>query len=82
VWVCYLLGFMPYIVGFPLSRAHLVIRNTKFLMEVLFVNFIINIFLNLFFMWYIGLSGISLSTSVVSWFSLFLLWKGFNKKIR
>ncbi len=82
VWVCYLLGFMPYIVGFPLSRAHLVIRNTKFLMEVFFVNFIINIFLNLFFMWYIGLSGISLSTSVVSWFSLFLLWKGFNKKIR
>lgn len=81
VWVCYLLGFVPYIVGFPLTRAHIVIKNTSFLMKVFFLNCALKIFLNLIFISYIGIIGISLSSSVISWVSLFLLWKGFNKKI-
>lgn len=82
VWICYLIGLIPHVLGYPLSRANLVLKNTKLLMKVFFINFVLNILFNFILMKYWGMYGISLSTSVVTWISLYFLWYGFEKKVR
>ncbi|MEM3362665.1 MAG: lipid II flippase MurJ [Candidatus Aenigmatarchaeota archaeon] len=80
VLIGYLLGLVPFTAGFPLSRAHMVIKNTKFLAVVLISNFFAKVALNFIFIHFLGLFGLALSTSLVSWFSFVLLWEGIRRK--
>lgn len=68
VWVCYLFGFMPYMMGRVCVRAHLAAKNTKVIMRYGLYSLFLNIFLNAILMIHFGVAGIALSTSVVSFF--------------
>ncbi|MDL1959210.1 MAG: oligosaccharide flippase family protein [Deltaproteobacteria bacterium] len=79
VWVCYLCGFVPYIVGRLFVQAHLVLKNTKILLHcALYLNFL-NIFLNYILMKFFSVAGIALATSIISVFSLLFLAFAFNR---
>ncbi|HDG97046.1 MAG TPA: hypothetical protein ENG73_02565 [Desulfobacterales bacterium] len=79
VWVCYLLGFVPYIVGRLFVRVHLVLKNTKTLLHCALYSNLLNIFLNYILMRFLSVAGIALSTSVISVFSLLFLAFTFNR---
>jgi putative peptidoglycan lipid II flippase len=66
VWVCYLLGFVPYITGIVFVRAHLVLKNTMALLHLSIANCAFNIFLNYILMQRYSVKGIALSTSITS----------------
>lgn len=79
VWVCYLLGFIPYMIGWVYVRAHLVLKNTRILMINAFYLFGLNILLNFLLMRFLGVAGIALATTFASLFSLFHLGSAFYK---
>ena len=60
----YLIGLPPTIIGLIFVRAHLVLKNTKFLMVLGIMNFILNIVFNLVLIKPLGISGLALSTTV------------------
>jgi len=66
VWVCYLLGFMPKIMGLIFVRAYLVLKNTKTLLYLAITSCIFNILLNYVLMQRYEVRGIALSTSITS----------------
>lgn len=73
VWMYYLFGMVPYLVGIVYFQAHLVLKNTKILMICGFSRCILNIILNLVLMKWLGICGIALSTSIIHvFFVLFL----------
>ena len=80
-WVCYLIGFVPYVLGQVYVRGLLVLKNTKVLMHagfyVIFLNFILNYIMMKFF----GVAGIALSTSFSSVFLLFYLARAFHMSL-
>jgi len=63
-FICYLLGLIPYVAGSMFTRAHLCLKNTRFLMKLAFLNCFINAILNYILMQFAGVAGIALSTSV------------------
>ncbi len=80
VWVCYLVGMLPYLVALVYFQAHLVLKNTKILMICGFSRCALNIVFNLIFMKMFGVCGIALSTSITCIFFLFFLKKTLNVK--
>ena len=64
VFIYYILGLAPYIAGSMFTRAHLILKRTKFLMILAFLNCFLNVVLNYIFMQFAGVAGIALSTSV------------------
>jgi len=81
VWVCYLFGFLPYIVGRIYVQAHLVLKNTRVLMIAAFCLNGLNILFNYLLMKPLGVAGIALATSLTSVFSLSFLGYVFYKKL-
>ncbi len=65
VWVFYLLGLVPTIIGLIFVRAHLVLKNTRILMKIAFFTVVMNALWNYVFMHYLGIKGIALSTSII-----------------
>ncbi|MEJ2254866.1 MAG: lipid II flippase MurJ, partial [Nitrospirota bacterium] len=63
VWVCYLLGFVPYMTGTVFLRAHLALKNTKVIMQYGFFVVGLNVLLNYILMKYFRVAGIALATS-------------------
>lgn len=79
VWVCYLLGFVPYMVGRPFVQMHLVLKNTKTLLHCALFSNLLNISLNYILMKFFSVAGIALATSIISVFSLLFLAFAFNR---
>jgi len=79
VWVCYLAGLLPAVIGFPLSRALLVLKDTRRLFQIFLGNIFLNFFFNLILMQYIGIYGIGISTALVNWFTMFFMLRGVQK---
>lgn len=69
VWVCYLTGFLPYVMGLLLVHAHLVFKKTKALFYLSGINCFLNIVLNFLLMKKYNIAGIALSTSIASVFT-------------
>jgi putative peptidoglycan lipid II flippase len=82
VFVCYLFGFVPFIIGQIFVRAHLALKNTKVLMECAFCLVLLNILFNYILMKAIGVAGIALATSVTSVFSVSYLSYIFYRRLR
>jgi len=74
IWMCYLIGFVPTILGFLFSRAHLAKKNTKLLMAIGISNFILNISFNFIFIGPFGISGLALSTTITHFILAFVLY--------
>lgn len=81
VWVCYLLGVVPYIIAQVYVQAHFVLKNTKAIMQCTFCLFILNVLLNYILMRPFKVAGIALATTCVSLFTLLFLGMLFYKKL-
>ncbi|MBA7662071.1 Lipid II flippase MurJ [subsurface metagenome] len=81
VWVCYLLGFLPYIIRQVYVRAHLALKNTKALMQISFCSFVLQIVFNYILMRPLKVAGIALATSFVSLFGAMVLGTLFYKRV-
>ena len=81
VWVCYLLGFLPYMIKQIYVRAHLALKNTKALMQISFCSFVLQIVFNYILMRPLKVAGIALSTSFVSLFTAVILGVLFYKEV-
>jgi putative peptidoglycan lipid II flippase len=81
VWVCYLLGFLPYIIRQVFVRAHLALKNTKALMQISFCSFVLQIVFNYILMRPLKVAGIALATSFVSLFGAMVLGLLFYKRV-
>ena len=73
VWFYYLLGLVPYIIARIYYQAHLVLKNTRFLMVYSFYLNGLAVGLNYLLMRKFGVSGIAISTTLSSVFAFFWL---------
>lgn len=83
VFTGFLAGIVPYLFGSVFIRAHLVLKNTRFIMRLSVLNCFLSVVLNYLLLRIIGLSGIAISTSLNSAImAVFLLFSfsGINKK--
>ena len=80
VWVCLLLGFVPYMLGTIYVRGHIVLKNTKVLMRCAFYMCFLNIALNYLLMRFLNVEGIALSTSICYAFSFVYVFAKFRKE--
>ena len=81
VWICYLFGFVPYMIGSVYVRAHLTLKNTKALLKcALYLNGL-NILFNYILMKHLGVAGIALATTLISVFTPLYLMHYFRKKL-
>ena len=64
VFMYYLFGLIPYVVGSIYTRGYLVLKNTFFLMKLAIFNCFLNVILNYILMQFMGVAGIALSTSI------------------
>lgn len=81
VWVYYLVGFVPYMLGRILVRGHLVLKNTIVLMRCAFCLVLLKILLNFILMRHLNVAGIALATSFTNLFSVLYLGGLFYKKM-
>ncbi len=77
VWVCYLTGFIPYMVGRIYVRGHLVLKNTKVIMRYGFYSVCLKIILNIVLIRYFEVAGIALSSTGTCVFCCLYLRKAF-----
>jgi len=73
VWVCYLLGVLPYTIGKIFVQAHLTLKNTRALMQNAFYLVILKITLNFILMKPLRVAGLALATSLTSLFTILYL---------
>ncbi len=71
IWMGFLPGIVPYLVGIIYFQAHLTLKNTRILMQCGIYRSLLNIGLNLILMRIWGTIGIAISTSLIS---VFFLW--------
>jgi putative peptidoglycan lipid II flippase len=81
VWVCYLFGFVPCMVGGVYEIGHFVLKNTKVLMRCAFYTVFLNVLLNLVFMRLFDVAGIALATSIIYIFRILYLRSSFYKGV-
>ncbi len=80
VWICYLLGFAPQMVGRIYIQAHLTLKNTIDLMRSGIMVCFLNVVLNYLFMGPWGVQGIALATTLTSICSMTFLTIRFYRK--
>ncbi|MDD5644725.1 MAG: lipid II flippase MurJ [bacterium] len=78
-WVCYLIGFMPYMGYLIYSRGYVILKNTKVLMKCALYMNVLNVLCNYIFMRYFDVPGIALSTTFVSFGAFLYLKSGFKR---
>lgn len=69
----YMLGVTPYVVGTVFSRSIIIQKNTKLLLKVSAIKNILNIALNLIFIYFIGTTGIVISSTVNNYVTVIFL---------
>ncbi len=82
VWVCFLLGFVPYVLTIVITRAQLVLKNTKVLMMCALYSLLLNGGSNYLLMSLYGLKGIALAKIFVYVFALLYLGADFYRQSR
>ena len=82
VWFCYLLGLIPYVVARIYFQAHLVLKNTGFLMIYAFGLNGLGIVMNYVLMQRFGVAGIALSTTMTSLIAALGLGYFLRRKLR
>lgn len=82
VWFYYLLGLTFYIVGRIYIQAHLVLKNTRFLMMYAFGLNGLGIIGNYILMKHMGVAGIALATTCVTALSVVFLSYMLSKKLK
>jgi len=82
VWICYLFGFVSYVIARVYVRGLLVIRKTKSILIVSVVKNLSNILLNWIFMSIWQVKGIALATSFVSLIEAFMFVWMFKKAVK
>ena len=75
VWICFLAGMVPYLVGLIYFQAHLTLKNTKILMQSSIYRCLLSIFFNIILIKLFGIIGIALSVSLTSCFFFWYLKK-------
>jgi putative peptidoglycan lipid II flippase len=81
VWVCYLFGLAPTVIGRVYSRGHLTLKNTKVFMYSGFFSLILNFTLNLVLISYMGIAGIAVGTTLTAAFYLIYMRQTLIQKI-
>lgn len=81
VWIYYLLGFLPYLVGTIYIEAHLVLKNTAVILKLGILNALCKIVLNFLFMRWLHVSGIAMSTTVTCLIITILLIVTLKRKL-
>ena len=79
LWLILLIGFIPQMVSMVLVHAHLVLKNTVFLLKLAGLSLTLNLVLNLVLMQWLGLTGIVISTSASSFVTLWFTHRAFRK---
>jgi putative peptidoglycan lipid II flippase len=79
IFVLFLLGLVPYVVGSMFTRGYLVLKKTKFLLKISVFNVCIHAVLNYVCMKFFGISGIALSNSITVLIITCLLFIPFSK---
>ena len=79
VWLCYLLGFVPYMISQIFASAFLTLKNTVVLMKCSLYASLLNILFNYILMGPFKVAGIALATSIVSGLKLIFLIRAFRK---
>lgn len=82
VWVCYLVGLVPYIMGKVFVRAHLTLKNTIVIMRYGFYAVCLKVVFNFILMRLFGLPGIALSSTLIYFFLAFYLNMYFSKMVK
>jgi len=82
VWFCYLLGLVPYVIARIYFQAHLVLKNTRFLMIYAFCLNGLGILLNYILMGRFGVAGIALATTASSLIAALGLGYFLNRRLR
>jgi len=82
VWFFYLLGLVPYVIARIYFQAHLVLKNTHFLMIYAFGLTGLGILLNYILMDRFGVAGIALATTATSLVAALGLGYFLNRKLR
>jgi len=78
-FICYLFGLIPYVASSMFTRAHLVLKNTSFLMKLAILSCFLNALLNYTLMQFLGIVGIALSTSIAGSVTAILLFISIRK---
>jgi len=81
VWVCYLFGLAPYIFSQIFNRRLLVLKRTRLLCILSLFWVLLNVILNIVFMYFLQVAGIALSTSIVYVIASIILFGIFKKDI-
>jgi len=82
VWLCYLFGFVPYVISQILNRRLLILKRTKLLFALSFLWVSINIILNAVLMHFLQAAGIALSTTVVYTLASIILFNLFIRETK
>jgi len=82
VWICYLLGLTPYMIGSIFVRAFLTLKRTDILMTYGFITLVLKILFNYVLMKFFGLLGIALSTMLIYFFCAFCLRACFLREMK
>lgn len=80
-FIYFTIGYIFYASGSVITRAHLALKNTKFIMNICILNCIITIILNYYFMNIFGVAGIAMASSVTVMIIAILLYIGFTKSV-
>ncbi len=80
-WVCYLLGYIPYMITTIYVRGLLVFKDTRSLMFGAIYMLSLNIILNLVLMQIWDVKGIALATSIISLFTSFYFRRRFHVQL-
>ncbi|MDA8387643.1 MAG: polysaccharide biosynthesis C-terminal domain-containing protein [Nitrospiraceae bacterium] len=82
VWICLLLGFVPYMLGSVYVKGHVVLKNTRVLMKSALYMCLLNVFFNYVLMKPFNIAGIALSTSLCYVFSFIYVLIKFRYQTR
>jgi putative peptidoglycan lipid II flippase len=72
-WVCFLFGFVPYMIGTVFLRAHVILKNTKVIMKYGFISVGLNVLFNYLLMKHFRVTGIALATTFTHLFFVIYL---------
>jgi len=79
IWICYLLGFVPYSISRIFIRVQIIRKNTKVIMFNVIYGTIVNILFCLILMRYLKVEGIALASTIALYFEVIYMGIHFYK---
>ena len=81
-WIAYLIGLVPFVLGQIFVNAHIIMKNTRTLMQISFGILALNIILNLILMHFFQVVGLALATSCVSFATVIAISLTFYRRLK